>query len=316
MSVAEDLKLERPRARRDRRRATPYVLAAAAVGVVLLSSGYPLVRQFVMAFQEFTLAQQFGADPAWVGLENFRTALADPVTRAVVGRTLLFCFAASAGSIALGMTVASIMLRCSRWTRTVIQIVLLLVWAVPEMSALTVWRLLFEARFGLVNWLLVSIGADWATDFNWLGENGLLMLMVVVVIVVWKGAPFVAFITYAAYTQVPGEVLEAAQLDGAGTWQRFRHVVLPIIMPSLLLVSLLQIIWNLRQFTPIFVLQRSSGISLDASDVIGTYIYRLGIGQGNYGVASALAMMVLFLTLAVTSWNVRQTFVTDKESTA
>ena len=105
--------------------------------------------------------------------------------------------------------------------------------------------------------------------------------------------PFVAFTVYAALTQVPGELLEAAEIDGAGAWQRFRYVVIvPTIRPVLLVVGLLQVIWDLRVFTQIYVLQKAGGITRD-TNLLGTYIYRLGIGGGDFGTAAAVAIFML-----------------------
>ena len=90
--------------------------------------------------------------------------------------------------------------------------------------------------------------------------------------------PFVAFTVYAALTQVPEELIEAAEMDGAGPWQRLRRVILPTIRPVLLVVLLLQVIWDLRVFTQIYVLQKAGGVTRD-TNLLGTYIYRLGIGE-------------------------------------
>jgi multiple sugar transport system permease protein/N,N'-diacetylchitobiose transport system permease protein len=111
--------------------------------------------------------------------------------------------------------------------------------------------------------------------------------------------PLVALSTYAALNQVDEEVLEAAQLDGAGGWTRLRAVVLPIVQPVILLLFILQIIWDLKVFTQIKVLQSSAGNN-KATNLLGTYVYETGIGGGNYGVASALATIMLLLVLALT----------------
>ena len=93
-------------------------------------------------------------------------------------------------------------------------------------------------------------------------------------------------------------------LDGAGAWQRLRHVVLPTIRPVLLVVGLLQVIWDLRVFTQIYVLQKAGGVTRD-TNLLGTYIYRLGIGGGDFGTAAAVAMFMLALTVLLTAPYVR-----------
>jgi N,N'-diacetylchitobiose transport system permease protein len=116
--------------------------------------------------------------------------------------------------------------------------------------------------------------------------------------------PFVAFTMYAALTQVPEDLLEAAELDGAGPWQRLRAIILPTVRPVLTVVALLQVIWDLRVFTQIYVLQKAGGTTRD-TNLLGTYIYRLGIGGGDFGMASAVAIFMLVLTVLVTAPYVR-----------
>ena len=112
--------------------------------------------------------------------------------------------------------------------------------------------------------------------------------------------PFVAFTMYAGFTQVPQELLEAAQVDGANAWQRLRRIMLPTVQPILLVVILLQVIWDLRVFTQIYVLQKAGGVTRE-TNLLGTYIYRLGIGEGSFGTAAAVAMFMLALTVVLTA---------------
>ena len=108
-------------------------------------------------------------------------------------------------------------------------------------------------------------------------------------------------------------MLEAADLDGAGPWKRFREVTLPLITPAVMIVGLLQIVWDLRVFTQIYVLQQA-GVSVEETNLLGTYIYRIGIGQGEYGDASALATVVLILTLLLTWKYIAKMFAQQKEA--
>jgi N,N'-diacetylchitobiose transport system permease protein len=128
---------------------------------------------------------------------------------------------------------------------------------------------------------------------------------VATVIVVWMSVPFVAFTVYAALTQVPTELLEAAEVDGATGPHRLRHVIVPTIRPVLLVVGLLQVIWDLRVFTQIYVLQQAGGVTRE-TNLLGTYIYRSGIGEGSFGTAAAVAIFMLVLTVLLTSPYVRR----------
>lgn len=293
------------------RRLGPYALLVPAVTILAIALGYPLVRQVVMSFQEYGRAQQFGQPAEWVGLDNYRTLLTDPDMWGVVGRSLAFCAVNVIVTMLIGTALALLLRRVSRAARLVLQVAMLLTWAMPVIAAMTVWQWLFDTRYGVVNHLLERVGFTSFDNHNWLTETWSFYL-VATVVVVWMSVPFVMFTVYAALTQVSDDTLEAGQLDGASAWQRFRHIIYPTIRPVLTITMLLQIVWDLRVFAQIYYLQGVGGTP-SKTHLLGTYIYTLGIGQSDYGMASALAMFVLVLTLALTAYYVRQLL---KESNA
>ena len=280
----------------------PFVLVAPAVLALCLALGYPLVRQLVLSFQEFGLAQQFGRPPEWVGLAHYRELLTDRYLWAVTARTVVFCLVNAAVTMLLGVGLALVMRVMSTPVRLLTQTGLLLAWAMPVVASLTVWQWLFDTQYGVVNYVLSALGGDFE-GHGWL-LRPLSFFFVAAVVVVWMSVPFVAFTVYAALTQVSEEMVEAAEIDGASAAQRLRHVVLPSIRPVLLVVGLLQIIWDLRVFTQIYILQEAGG-SARATNLLGTYIYRLGIGGGDFGASAAVAVFMLGLTVVLTAPYVR-----------
>lgn len=173
----------------------------------------------------------------------------------------------------------------------------------PPLSATVVWQWLFDTRYGLVNWLLSQLGGDFH-GHSWL-SNPLSFFGVALIIVVWMGIPFVAFTLYAALTQVPGEVLEAAELDGAGVRQRFQHVILPYLRPVILILTALSVLWDLRVFTQFYSLQKAGGIARD-TNVLGVYAYRLAFGENKFDLGAAVAVVMLLITLLFTVFYLRQ----------
>ena len=280
----------------------PYLLIGPAVLALCLALGYPLVRQLVLSFQEFGLAQQFGRPPEWVGLANYRELLTDAYLWRVTARTVTFCLVNAAVTMVLGVGLALVMRAMSTPVRLLTQTGLLLAWAMPVVASLTVWQWLFDTQYGVVNYVLTSMGGDFE-GHGWL-LRPLSFFFVATVVVVWMSVPFVAFTVYAALTQLPGELLEAAEIDGAGMVQRLRYVILPTIRTVLLVVGLLQIIWDLRVFTQVYILQEAGG-SARATNLLGTYIYRLGIGGGDFGTSAAVAVFMLALTVVLTAPYVR-----------
>lgn len=301
-----------PTPRRARRpNVLPYVLVVPVIAAVAVSLGYPLVQQMVMSFQHFGLEQQFGQPASWVGLSNYWTVVSDPEMWIVFLRSIAFCAICAGTAMIVGTALATLLISVSKWARIFLQVVLLLVWAMPVMVTMTVWQWLFDARYGVVNWLLAHIGFPSMAGFSWTSEP-MGLFFIAALIVVWASVPLIAFMISASLGQISEEVLEAASLDGASAWNRFRHVMLPLATPVIMIVGLLQIVWDLRVFTQIYTLQQAGGSTAE-TNLLGTFIYRLGIGQGDYGLASALATVVLILTLALTWRYIMGLFAQRKE---
>ncbi|HJU98647.1 MAG TPA: sugar ABC transporter permease [Jiangellaceae bacterium] len=293
-----------PQAPRRRRSRLPYALLVPSIAVLLLAAGYPLVRQLVMSLQEYGLAQQFGQPAEWVGLDNYVALLTDSYLWTVVLRSIAFCLVNAVATMVIGIAIAVLMTQLTTAPRLILQVGLLLAWAMPILASLTVWQWLFDTQYGVINWVLSNVfGLEQFAGRSWL-ISPLSFYFVATVIVVWMSVPFVAFSVYAGLTQVPTDTIEAAQIDGASAWQRFWTIIVPMIRPVLLIVGLLQIIWDLRVFTQIFVLQDAGGVARD-TNLIGTYIYRLGIGEGQFGLAAAASWFILALTVVVSIFYVR-----------
>ncbi|HOY80694.1 MAG TPA: sugar ABC transporter permease [Rhodoglobus sp.] len=288
----------------------PYVLIVPAVVILLAGMGYPLIWQFVTSMQEYGLAQQFGKPAPFVGFDNFVTLATDPVLWTVVARSLAFCVLTAAVTLAVGTLLALLMTVVTKTARLILQIALLLAWSMPVVAAMTVWIWLFDRRRGVVNYLLDMIPGVEMNRFDWL-STPLTFFAVASIIVIWMSVPFVAFSIYAGLTQVSDEVLEAAQLDGATGYQRFRHIIAPLIRPVIAIVLLLQLIWDLRVFTQITMLQDAGSKSGDY-DLLGTYIYKLGTSSQDFGMASAVSILVLAITIALSWFYIRSLLKEDE----
>ncbi|MGF1645881.1 MAG: carbohydrate ABC transporter permease [Kineosporiaceae bacterium] len=288
-----------PRRRgRARDAAVPYVLVGPAVAVLLAVLGYPLVRLLWLSVTEFGLPQQFGAPAPFVGLDNYAGLLGDGYFWVVLGRTLVFVAAAVTATIGLGLAVGLLMRALGGAGRAAVGTSLVLAWAMPPLSSTIVWQWLFDSRHGLVNWLVTASGVADLRGHSWLAQP-LSFFGVALVVVVWMSVPFVALTIFAALTQVPGEVLEAGQLDGAGPWQRFRHLTLPFLRPVLAVLVALSVVWDFRVFTQIYVLQQAGGTTAE-TNLLGVYVYRISIGENRFDVGAAAAVVMVVLVLALT----------------
>ena len=295
-----------------RRLSVPHLLLIPAILILLVGMGYPLVWQGITSLQEFGIQQQFGKPAPFVGLQNYIDLATDPTMWQVVGRSLLFCFITAAMTLVVGVLLAVLMTAVGRAARLTLQVSLLLAWAMPVVAAMTVWIWLFDRRRGVVNYLLDMIPGVDMNRFSWL-SNPLTFFIVASIIVIWMSVPFVAFSVYAGLTQVSDEVIEAAQLDGANGAKRLRYIIMPMIRPVIMIVLLLQLIWDLRVFTQITMLQ-DAGSKASEFDLLGTYIYKLGAGAQDFGMASAVSIFVLALTLAISWFYVRSLLKEDEQS--
>ncbi|OKL48433.1 sugar ABC transporter permease [Boudabousia liubingyangii] len=284
-----------------------YLLILPAIVMVLVTLGYPLAKQIIMSFQKFGLEQQFGAPAEWVFFDNYKSILTNPYFWKVFGKSLLFCLVTASITMFIGIGLSLLLLRTAPWARRILNTTLVVVWAMPALASLTVWQWLIDPNFGLINWVLSSLGFKEMAHYNWLSGSVFTFYLVASIIIIWQSIPLVTISIYAALAQVSEDMLEASMLDGANSWQQIRHIMLPVISPVIALIGVLQIIWDLRVFTQIYVLQQSGGIQ-EETNLLGTYVYQTGISRGNYGMASALAMVILILTLVLTSHYLKMLF--------
>jgi len=281
----------------------PIALLAPALIMLVVFIGWPLVQLVVMSFQEFGRAQIFGAPPEFIGLGNYIDVLTDPEFWAVLVRSIALCVVSVIATMVLGVAIAVMMTKLGKVMRTAVSSALLLAWAMPALTATIVWGWIFDSDYGLVNWVLTQL-----TGENWMGKSWLIdpvsFYAVAAIIITWGAIPFVAFSTYAALTQVPDEVLEAASLDGAGGFARFRLIVMPYLRSILLVLLILQVIWDLKVFAQIYALQSIGGIRAD-TNTIGVYIYSVSMASGDLGAGGAISVILVVILLAVSGYWIR-----------
>jgi N,N'-diacetylchitobiose transport system permease protein len=289
---------------RRRPSALPYVLVLPTIVVLGAMLGYPLVRLVTLSLQEYGLPQVFGRPAPWVGLDNFRAILEEPYFWTVLWRTLIFCFVNVAVTMVLGVLVALLLNALGKGMRLLVSASLIIAWAMPALTATIVWQWIFDTEYGLVNWALDRQGESW-----W--ANQLTFFMVATIIVVWMGIPLIAFSVYAALTQIPGEIIEAARIDGAGFGAEFRYVIFPAVKPILLILTALSVIWDFRVFTQIYVLQRAGGITRD-TNLLGVWAYRISIGENRFDVGAAVAVVMVAITAILTAVYLRAMLKTEQ----
>lgn len=297
-------------ASRRRRPPTPYLLIIPALTLLSIVLLWPIVQMVWYSLTDFTtrnlLPNQPG--PSWNDFAHYRQLLTDPVFWTILRNTVVVCVLMVGITMVLGTLVGLLLHKLPKWFSGFVALGMMLAWATPALSASLVFRWLFLPERGLVNvtldrmpdWL---VGGGWL-EYNWFLEPGSLFSILITVIV-WQSFPFVAVSVLAGLKSIPHELYEAARMDGAGPWKAFWNVTFPMLRPLFALLLVLQIIWDLRVFTQLYVLANS----FQNKDVylLSYYIYQQGFSASpaNYGMGSAIAVVMTVMILAVTAYYLR-----------
>jgi multiple sugar transport system permease protein len=289
----------RPRPRRGpaaRGRAlTPYLFVLPAAVFLVALVLYPVLYNIQLSFRDVTARTLLSGAAPWVGFDNYREVVADPTFRKAVLDSIVFTVTSIVLQIGVGMALA-LLHQCEFPGSRTMRSLYLVAWAVPVVVSGAVFRWLLDGRFGVVNWALRSAGLSSGVT-PWLAEPDT-ALAAVVLVNVWLGLPFTMVLLVAGLRGIPQELHDAASVDGAGAWRRFRHITVPLLRPALLAVLVLGLIYTFRGFDLIWVLTR--GGPVDATQVLPTYAFELVFQQFRLGQGAA-AMNVLFVALFVLS---------------
>ncbi|QTX03930.1 carbohydrate ABC transporter permease [Agromyces archimandritae] len=287
----------------------PWLLLAPSIVLLGIMVGYPTIAMIVQSFTDLQIKNKMLDIPAnFVGLENFIGIIAKGDFPAVLGRSLALMVVLTILNMAGGMLIGMLMMRLGRAWRTAVSVALLIAWAMPPLAATIVWGWIFDTEYGLMNHVMTLLTGDRWYGHSWLA-NSWSFTGVLIIIIVWQSIPFVAFTFYAGLGQIPGEVLEAAQLDGAGAVKRYRYIIAPYMRNVVTAVLVLQIIWNLRIFTQVYALQQQGGI-VSETNVLPTLIFRQGLGD--FGVTAAIGVILLILLMGLSYFNVRRTLKSEE----
>lgn len=252
---------------------------------------YPLVNSVLTGFLDESLVIP---GTKWAGLSNFADVLHDGFF-STLGRTVVFTAGATVLSFAIGLTLA-LLLDTKFRGRGALRGIFLFPWVMPGVVVSFLWAWIFNANYGVLNALLKAAGLT-DGDTAWLAQPGTAMAAVIVA-KSWASFPWVMVMLLAALQTVSGELLEAAALDGAGRWRQIRSVKLPHLRGMILVVVLLEIVWNFQHFDTIYVM--TGGGPAQATSTLAVSVYHTAFVDYDLGHAAALGTLWL-LVLAVPS---------------
>ncbi len=277
-----------------------WVLLTPPLLFLLLFLGYPFAYGLFLSFFHMEVARE----PTFVGLDNFVRLWGDSIFWKAVRNTAEFTTIACLLKMVGGLGMALVMNQNFR-LKALTRALLLLPFVVPTVLSTVAWQWILDPGMGLINRLLVVSGLA-TTGPSWLGNPTLAMLSVILVNT-WRGLPFFGISILAGLQTIPTELYEAATIDGAGTWARFRYVTLPLLMPVILIVTTFSIIFTFFDFQLVYVL--TGGGPANETHLMATYAFGISMGGGQLGLGSAAAVAmvpVLGLVLVLLTFYVRK----------
>ena len=295
-----------------RRRRTPklqrrqtrlaWLLLVPSLAVVAFVAIYPLGKT---VYQSFTNQEFLALEPTkWVGLENYRELLHDTVFRHAVWKTIEFTLITVGFEFALGLAIA-LVVNSSFKGRGVMRAVMLVPWAIPTVVAAQMWKWMLDDTFGVVNDAgtrlhILSHSQAWISDPS-------TALAAVCAVDIWKTTPFVALLLLAGLQVIPGDLYEAAEVDGASQLQQFRKITLPLLAPAILVTLIFRTLDALRVFDVFYVFfgnrPDTQTMAIYNQDTI------VGDGHVGYGAAISVAIFLiiaLFVVIYVTFMRVTE----------
>jgi N,N'-diacetylchitobiose transport system permease protein len=294
----------RPFGARVARTAIPYALILPVVVVIAVVLGYPLYWLVKLSTERYGLFELIRHSGPSVGLDNYRSVLGDPVFWRTLLRTVVFTVTNVALTMVLGMLIALLLVRVSAVVRLLLSSGLVLVWSMPVVVAVQVWYWMTNFENGVVNYVLTELRLGDFFQHDWYAST-FSQLSLVTLLIVWGALPFVVITLYAGLAQVPGDLIEAAEVDGARPWRIFVDITLPILKPILLILTSLSIIWDFGVFTQPYLLIGQSKITT-GNYLMSIYLFEEGYFKSDFGRGAAISILMLLIVAALSVVYVRK----------
>ena len=275
----------RPRSR-DRFAAWAFLLPASAYVVIFF--GYPLVANVVMSAQDYTVKSFYTGEAPFVGLDNYTAVLRNPLFTTSAVNTVVFTAGSIAFQFALGLALA-LFFNGRFLGSSLLRSLLLLPWLLPLVVSGAVWRWMFDQDHGVLNAALGVVGIDripWLSSTSW-------ALPAVILTNIWIGIPFNLVILHGGLRAIPASLYEAAELDGAKPWQRFRHVTWPLLRPVTGIVLMLGLVYTIKVFDVIMVV--TGGGPANATQTLTTWSYQLSFHDFAFGRGAAVGNILILV---------------------
>jgi N,N'-diacetylchitobiose transport system permease protein len=206
-------------------------------------------------------------------------------------------------TMVISTLIGLLLVRMGKYMRVALMVGLVWVWATPVTVAIAVWQWMVDFQFGVFNWAITKLHIANLIHFNWF-DNSLTGFAVITAVVVWGAIPFAAITIYAGLSQVPQELVEAAEVDGARPWQVFRRVTFPLVKPIFVIIASLSIIWDFQVFNQVWIMLENRP-SPDYY-LLSVFAFVSSFRVSQYGLGAAISVVMVLLMLSVSFVYVRQ----------
>ena len=269
----------------------PYLLVAPAFILMLLIVGYPILNSIYMSFLSYTLFKP--KDIKFVGLANYIKVLRDPIFKESLINTALWVGFGVFFQFLFGLILALLLNRDFKG-RGIVRSVILIPWVTPGVLIGLMWSWMYDGNYGVINDILSKLHII-DNYIPWLASSDTSMLSVIVTII-WQGIPFFAIMLLAGLQAIPQELYEAAHVDGAGSWHAFWNITMPMLKPTILVSSLLRIIWVANSVDVIYIM--TGGGPGYSTHTLSVYTYIKAQKALDFGYSATLA---IYLTIMLSS---------------
>lgn len=278
-------------------------MVAPALLLVLVLGVYPMIDTIIISFQKYDLLNVNTDGKPWVGFDNYAAILADDRFLQTIWQTVVFTILAVALSVGMGLFLSQI-INAEFRGRGILRTLILSPWFVPPVTASAIWIWLLDTNASPINSLLRDTGIidsniRFLTDSSTWATMSIPMLAIVAVRT-WNGLPFIIIFLLAGLQSIPKSLYEAANMDGAGVWQKFYHITLPMLRPVLLVLLALLFLGGFGHFEMNYVM--TLGGPRNLTNVLAVWTYQEGFNFLRFDKAAAASGLILLMTIVVSGF--------------
>lgn len=274
----------------------PLFLLPTVILMVIVVA-YPLFYEVVISFKNVTLFNIASGDYPWYGIKNYTETLFASEFWSTFIRTIIWTVVNIFFHVVIGVFLAMLLNR-KLPGKAIFRVLLILPWAIPQYIAALTWKGMFNGEYGAINIALTNLFGDGAA-VNWLTDPQMTFIAAIITNI-WLGIPFMMMITLGGLQSIPAELYEAADMDGASSWQQFKKITVPLLKPVMTPAIVLGTVWTFNMVNVIYII--TSGTASDSSQILVTLVYKKAFEYTRYGQAAALSIIIFIILLLFSNW--------------